>query len=148
MPYDVKDDWSAEIAERMKALLDDDAPLRVLVATVGDDRLPHLATADHIVPHPDGLVQVWGWLCPRTVRNLKQNTKLALVVRAEQGSIQIEGRVEDMEEDAILDGYAPSEAADLPIPQVRWVLHVHPERFFRFTDGQHSDQPLGQTGGA
>lgn len=112
--------------------------ISVLLATAGRDGEPHLATADRILPDPQGLIQVSGWLCPTTIRNLRENSKLALVVRGAVGGVEIEGTVTEMEEDAVLDGYV---AEERPPPRVRWILHVHPERFLRFENGLHSDEP-------
>lgn len=117
--------------------------LPVLVATAGKDGLPHLSTADRILPQPEGLVEISGWLCPTTIRNLRHNANLALVVRASQGSVQIEGKVDTMEEDAFLDGDAPGEESGPSVSQVRWILRIRPQRFFSFPDGLHSDEPLG-----
>lgn len=111
----------------------------VLLATAGEIGKPHLAMADRILPGPDGLVQISGWLCPTTIRDLKENARLALVVRGGSDGVEIEGSVDEIAEDARLDDFP---VGDQQVPQVRFVLHVHPERFLHFSDGLHSDEPL------
>lgn len=78
--------------------------------------------------------------------NLKRNSKLALIVHARQGSVQVEGQVDGMEEDAILDGHVPDGEGPPAASQTRCIVHVRPKRFFRFGDGLHSDEPLGGEG--
>jgi hypothetical protein len=130
-------------APRWTDLIDrglDGRELAVLLATAGADGEPHLATADRLLPAPDGRIQVSGWICPTTIRNLHENTKLALVVRGDGNSVEVQGSVENIEEDAVLEGSVPDAEGIL---RVRWILLVRPERFLRFTDGVHSDEPPG-----
>lgn len=111
----------------------------VVLATAGHAGHPHLATADRVARGRDGRIEVSGWLCPTTIRNLERNPRLALALRAGGEGVQIEGEAEGITEGAVLDGYV-GDAAKRPAPsQVRWTLRVRPRRSFRFAGRFHTD---------
>lgn len=124
---------------------------RLLVATAGKDRTPHLATASEIEPAPDGRLMVRAWFCSETVENLASSPKVLLVVwkpspSGTQGAMgdgfQLVGEVEEMVESSMLDGYAPGLDDALPIPQVQRQLRVRVERVLGFADAPHVDTAL------
>jgi hypothetical protein len=121
----------AELAARLRL---------VLLATVDDRGLPHMAVADKLSLISEQYVEVAGWFCPGTVTNLEQNRGIALVVwdAAEDIGYQLVGEVEQMEEIAFLNGYLREEG-QTPSPHVERRLRVHVGKIIAFTHAPHSD---------
>ncbi|HJV66130.1 MAG TPA: pyridoxamine 5'-phosphate oxidase family protein [Geomonas sp.] len=114
------------------------------VATSDAGGKPHLAAGRGVVvAAPDRLV-FESWFCQTTLRNLKENPKMAVAIADPVTGIgyQFIGRVEKIEDSALLDGYLP-EAEPPGLPQVQWRLEVRIEMVLPFTADAHSDRPLG-----
>ncbi|MFB3890554.1 MAG: pyridoxamine 5'-phosphate oxidase family protein [Phycisphaerae bacterium] len=110
----------------------------VLIATAGPDGSPHLATARRFEAAGDGLVAVREWFCPGTVENLQANSRISIVAwdPASDEGYQVLGRVEHVDDCAIMDGYAPGAPS---VPQVQKRLIIRPRRVLAFSQAPHSD---------
>jgi len=117
----------------------------VFVATADAKGFPHVAAAGGISPASQGRVAVDAWFCPGTVANLEQNRRIALVVwdPARDEGYQILGVVEEVEEQAIMNGYVPGMGDSTPPPQVERRLLVRVEKTVRFSHAPHSDVEEG-----
>lgn len=115
---------------------------RVFIATAAADGLPHVATAGSISLEGVGRVAVSEWFCPGTMANLEDNSHIALVAwdpEADKG-YQLLGRVVEIRDRAVMDGYAP-ETDEQALPQVERELEVRVEQTLHFSQGPHSDEP-------
>jgi hypothetical protein len=114
----------------------------VFVATSDLTGLPHIASASSLALAPDGRVAVAEWFCPGTMRNLGQNRRVAIVVwdAACDVGYQLLGEVEQVNELAMMDGYAPGKENNLPLmPQVERELLTHIDKVLVFSHAPHSD---------
>ena len=103
--------------------------------------LPHAAVAAEMLCGPAGCVLVRGWFCPGTVKNLRDNPQVSLVVwdpKSDRGH-QLVGTVQDVVDCAVLDGYSPRMETAEPMPQVERELVVRVESILRFTHAPHTD---------
>jgi len=115
----------------------------VLIATVCTEGEPHLAVGGEMEIRAGKLLAITAWFCPLTVGNVAANANLAVVVwsPARDEGYQVVGDVLEVEEVAVLDGYAL--AAEIPaVTQAQRRFLVRAERVLRFTRRPHSDQPL------
>jgi predicted pyridoxine 5'-phosphate oxidase superfamily flavin-nucleotide-binding protein len=113
----------------------------IFVATADADGLPHVAAAGRISMADDGLITVAAWFCPGTVMNIGQNPKVSLVLWdavADTGH-QLLGKVEKVEDSAMLNGYVPELEGKDPSPQVERRLLVRVEKVIAFSHAPHSD---------
>ena len=113
----------------------------VFVATSDASGLPHLAAASRIEVVEDAKVAISEWFCPGTMENLEQNRRIALVIwdAAVDKGYQLLGEVEDMNREAMMNGYAPELASRQPLPQVEWRLTVRVDKVLDFSHAPHSD---------
>lgn len=114
----------------------------VFVATADAGGLPHLAAAGAVSLETDGRVGVTEWFCPGTMANLEDSRQIALVVwdpEMDRG-YQLLGRVTEIKEQAVIDGYVP-EAGEGASPQVERELVISVEEILHFSQGPHSDEP-------
>jgi len=114
----------------------------VLVATAGNDGLPHLAVAGEISAQGDDHLIVGEWFCPGMLANLQQNGRVAVVVwdPSTDTGHQALGRVQRIEDVAVLDGYAPRVESRHPTPQIERRLTIHVETILQFSRRPHTDQ--------
>jgi hypothetical protein len=112
----------------------------VFVATADQNGLPHLAAAKELSLEEDGLIGVAAWFCPGTVSNLQVNNNISIVVwnPANDRGYQLLGKLERMEELAVMDGYAP-ELEEVPLPQVERKIIVRLDKILDFRHAPHSD---------
>ncbi len=84
---------------------------RAIVATSGTDGMPHLAVARKITLAGETSILATEWFCPGTVENLRPARPLSVVVWDELRDVgyQLLGTLEEMDEQAMLDGYAPGD---------------------------------------
>lgn len=115
----------------------------VMVATVGIDGMPHIASASNLMQKDADHFLVREWFCPRTVLNLEQNKFISVVVWEADADIgyQLTGEVETIENLAIVDGYEETET-DLSPPQVERNLVIRLIQVVKFSQKPHSDMPL------
>ena len=113
----------------------------IFVATSDTRGLPHVAAAGRITPIPDEKVAVSAWFCPGTVGNLEQNHLVSLVIwdSASDKGYQVLGEVEKIEEEAMMNGYAPELESKGTMPQVERKLIVRVEKIIDFSHAPHSD---------
>ncbi len=115
----------------------------VYVATADREGFPHIAAAEGMTFMKESQILFRAWFCLKTLENLENNPKVSLAVlnpRTKEG-YQILGKVERMEEGAILDGYGPGEEkrrADYPQAEHRLLIHI--EKVSSLTSGPHSDE--------
>ena len=112
----------------------------IFVATSDARGLPHVAAAGRVTLTGANRVAVEAWFCPGTMANLQTNRRISLVVwdpKSDQGH-QWLGEAEEVEDLAMLDGYAPS--FDKPArPQAERRLFVRVEKAMEFRQALHSD---------
>jgi hypothetical protein len=115
----------------------------VFVVSANKSGIPHVAVARDMTITPEGFVAVKAWFCRGTMANVQENGSIALVVwdpAADQG-YQLLGEIQNVEEVAMLDGYAPGEE-DSSLPQIERRFLFHIDRVIEFKQGTHSDQEL------
>lgn len=115
---------------------------QVFVATADKNGLSHIAAAGDISREEDRRVTVAACYCPRTVDNLHHNRMISIVVwepLADRG-YQLSGEVEQIEESAEPDGYAPKLKAKASLSKKECKLVVHVDRVIPFSQGPRSFQ--------
>ena len=118
----------------------------VYVATSDTKHVPHVATAGHLHYDAEKDVMVLSdWFCPQTVANLHHNGRLSVVAwdRTSDLGYQLQGRVSDVHNTMVLDGYAVGEAQH-DVPQVRKDLLIKVDKISEFSHAAHSDEDLLQ----
>ncbi len=133
----------------MRQTLDDIVTLAgrvgyVFVATADAGGLPHLASARRLRRTSDGRLGVAEWFCPGTMANLEDNRRVALVAwEAESDTgYQALGRVEAVNELAILDGFTPADREASPQMQSEWELLVAVDEVLAFSQAPHTDESV------
>ena len=113
----------------------------VLVATADGNGLPHLAVAGEISQLSDDRLTISAWFCPGTLKNLEQNRLISLVIwdPSIDAGYQLLGKAEEMQMEAMMNGYTTELEKKGPIPQVKWKLCVRVEKTINFTRRPHSD---------
>jgi hypothetical protein len=113
----------------------------IFVATADSRGTPHVAAAGELRADSEDRVAVSAWFCPGTLANLQHNKHIALVVwdSANDHGFQLVGVVEQIEELAVLNGFAPEIEEPAPIPQVERRLRVRVKRVIGFSHAPHSD---------
>lgn len=113
----------------------------IFVATADSKGSPHIAAAGKLALDSSGLVAVSAWFCPGTVANLSENRGIALVVWDAKKDIgfQMLGKVKEIQELGVLDGYAPAVEAKMRLPQVQRKLLVELDKIIEFKHAPHSD---------
>jgi hypothetical protein len=86
-------------------------------------------------------VAVSAWFCPGTLANLDQNRLVSLIVWDEDADsgFQLLGRVENINEKAVMNGYLPETEGLAPMPQIERILEVAVNRVIAFSLAPHSD---------
>ncbi len=114
---------------------------RALVATCGVDGMPHLAVARRIALVGEDSILATEWFCPGTVENLEATRPLSVVVWDELQDVgyQLLGTLEEMQEQAMLDGYGPGDP-EPSVPQVQRSLRIRVEKILAFTQAPHTDR--------
>ncbi|MFO8085945.1 MAG: pyridoxamine 5'-phosphate oxidase family protein [Desulfobacterales bacterium] len=114
----------------------------VFVATADSRGLPHLASAGLIDIVSEDRVSIEAWFCPGTVQNVQDNPLISVVAWDPEMDIgfQILGKVEKMEETAILNGFSAKLEQDAPIPQSERKLIILVDQVLSFRAAPHSDK--------
>ena len=113
----------------------------LFVATADAQGLPHVAAAATMDSVAENRVAVSAWFCPGTLANLDQNRFVSLIVwdaDADSG-FQLLGRVENINEKAVMNGYLPETEGLAPMPQIERILEVAVNRVIVFSHAPHSD---------
>jgi len=112
-----------------------------VVASTDSGGQPHLALGTVCKGDDGDLLSFENWLCCQTLDNVRENPCVAVGVIAPEERIgyQFGGRVVNMIEVAIMDGYQPEAkpAADLQV-MTRLVIRV--EKVAAFCEGLHIDR--------
>jgi hypothetical protein len=113
----------------------------LFVTTADGKGLPHVAAAAEMNSVAENRVAVSAWFCPGTLANLDQNRLVSLVVWDEDADsgLQLLGRVENIKEKAMMDGYLPETEGLSPMPQIERILEVTVNRVIEFSHAPHSD---------
>ena len=124
--------WAVSLGQKLQ---------HIFVATSDNRGLPHVAAAGRITSVRDEIVAVSAWFCPSTVQNLQQNRLVSLVIwdSASDKGYQLLGEVEKIEEEAMMNGYAPQLESKGTMSQVERKLIVRVERVIDFSQAPHSD---------
>ncbi len=114
------------------------------VATANKRGVPHVATAGRIKVNTPERLEVSFWFCPQTLSNLQDNKQVSLIIwdAARNRGVQIQGRVEDMQVEEVLDGFAPDSEEEKYLPQVCWWLLVKIDSVMEFINALHSDAEI------
>jgi hypothetical protein len=114
---------------------------QVFIATADVAGVPHIACAGKINVEGGDHLAVTKWFCPGTVANLQKNRNISIVVwdKLADTGLQILGRVENIQDMAILDGLSPTVEKEHPLPQVERKLLINVEKILDFKLGPHSD---------
>jgi general stress protein 26 len=131
------------ILDRVKDLLKGES--MVYLATVDEDGLPHMAAAEGAEIDGEGRLCFGSWFCRKTMENLRHNPRVsvALMGPSKKEGYQLMGRVAEVEQAEVTDGYAPdSEEAWSRYPQTRYKLVVYIEQVMDLSTGPHSDIPI------
>ena len=129
------------ISEEVKALCH--KTKTVYIASADRAGQPHLAVADNLIVADDMHVVFSSWVCHQTIENLKDNPGVTLAVWDGDlnSGYQLLGKVEGIEDVAILNGFAPDKE-EAGLPQVKSRLTIRIEKILRFNLGPHSDQAV------
>jgi hypothetical protein len=111
------------------------------VATADAQGLPHVAAAAAMTSIAENKVAVSAWFCPGTLANLDQNRLVSLIVwdEAADSGFQLLGRVENIDDKAVMNGYLPETEHSAPLPQIEKILEVAVDRVIAFSHAPHSD---------
>jgi predicted pyridoxine 5'-phosphate oxidase superfamily flavin-nucleotide-binding protein len=115
----------------------------IIIATVGDDGVPHVATAERLRrTERDDLVILTAWFCPQTVINLDKRPQISIVIwdNREELGFQLLGEVELIENIAILNGYIPEEVEPPPQEERQLLVCVH--KILNFSHAPHKDTEI------
>ncbi len=113
----------------------------IFVATADGRGIPHLAAAGALSHDSENHVWVTAWFCPGTLANLKTNKQISLVVWnvSDDRGFQLVGEVEQIEDLAVLNGFAPGIEGPSHLPQVERKLRVRVDKIIGFSHAPHSD---------
>jgi len=122
-----------EMAEHLK---------HVYLATADGEGLPHVSVAGRLEVTPEGDLTVSEWFCPGTLSNAQVNPKVSLVIWRPDidNGYQVLGKIIEIRDLAILDGYSREPAGLGRIPQVERQLTIRAERVIAFKHAPHSDK--------
>ena len=112
-----------------------------LLATCDDAGVPHLAAFGTMTLSAAGEVAVTDWFCPGTIMNARRGHAVSLVVWDPGADVghQLVGRVLEVQELAVLDGYSPEDEDKPPIPQMERRLLIKVDKVLAFHQAAHSD---------
>ncbi len=117
---------------------------RILLSTASGDGTPHLASAGDISCLPDDRVTIHYWFCPQTLANLRENSRCSLVLwdtETDEG-YQLVGKVDEIQELEMMDGYLPQDSSGRALPQVKYGLIISVKKVLEFKHTPHSDLQL------
>ncbi len=113
----------------------------VYIATADGKAMPHITVAGSLERGGRRQVVIKEWFCPGTVANLKVNKAVSVAVWDFHCDVgyQLLGRLERIDDLAVLDGYAPDVEAENPVPQVEKQLVITVEKILDFSLAPHCD---------
>ncbi len=114
---------------------------QAFIATADTTGAPHIACAGKINAEADDRLAVTEWFCPGTVANLQENKNISIAIwdKLTDTGFQILGKVEGIQDMAVLDGFSPAVEKQHPLPQVERKLLIKVEKILDFKLGPHTD---------
>lgn len=106
----------------------------VFLATADYNGQPNIAIVPEISIFPEGRIALRKWFCPTTIDNIKKNNRVSCVIwdsKNDKG-YQLQGRANDIEDMAMMDGYSPKEEMHCHYPQVERQLIIEVSEIFNF----------------
>lgn len=113
----------------------------VLVATADKHGVPHLAVSGSLKILDTNTVSVTQWFCPGTMENLQVNPGISLVIwdSSLDYGFQLSGKIDNIKDIALIDGFDPNEKEKVHIPQVERQLTVKIDKVMHFKKAPHTD---------
>ncbi len=114
----------------------------LLLATVNENGVPHLAAASSVNKAGSKRIAVREWFCPQTVANAIVHRPVSLVIwnPADDSGHQLVGRVTEVTRTAMMNGYLPEEVEEGGGPQEQRQLTIDVETILVFSRAPHSDK--------
>jgi len=111
------------------------------IALVGSDGFPYVNSARQIEQVGDNQFAIEEWVCPLTVKHVRENPKMAVLIwdPAVDNGYEILGEVLMFENQAFLDGFAPEVEASGYLPQVKRKLIIRAEKITAFSHALRCD---------
>jgi predicted pyridoxine 5'-phosphate oxidase superfamily flavin-nucleotide-binding protein len=119
----------------------------VLVATSGENGVPHLCAAGQLEVAGDDCVAVTEWFCPGTIANTDKNRNISVVswdADSDEG-YQLIGTVRQSLDVGVLDGVSPRDEIAGNMPQVEKRLVIDVEKVVSFKMQPHTDKELNNS---
>ncbi len=106
----------------------------VFLATADNNGQPNIAIVREISLFPEGRIALRKWFCPTTISNIKKNGRVSCIIRdsASDRGYLLYGRTSDIEDMAMMDGYAPKEEIKCHYPQMERQLIIEVSEIFDF----------------
>ena len=110
-------------------------------ALVGSDGFPYVNSARQIEQVGDNQFAIEEWVCPLTVKHVKENPKMAVLIwdPAVDNGYEILGEVLMFENQAFLNGFAPEVEEGDYLPQVKRQLIIRAEKITAFSQALRCD---------
>ena len=108
---------------------------------MGPDNLPYVNSAREIEQVSENQFAIEEWICPLTVKHLRENPKMAVLIwdPASDDGYEILGEAFMFESQAILNGFAPEVEEDAHLPQVKRKLIIRAEKITAFSHALRCD---------
>jgi general stress protein 26 len=113
-----------------------------LMATADAHGHPHVTAAHGMHMRPNRRVELTDWFCPGTVHNVRENSHVSIIIwdqRQDRG-YQLQGEVENIAQQGVMDGYSPQTDNRPPAPQIRRRIIVALTRASEFRREPHIDR--------
>lgn len=113
----------------------------VFLATADSMATPHMSIVQPISLDNQDRLKLMGWICQYTLNNLEENPKVAVIIwdAVKDTGFQLVGTMENMQQVAMLDGYAPGLEEKKHFPQIEWEILVRVEHILNFQKVPHID---------
>jgi hypothetical protein len=111
------------------------------VALVGAGGFPYVNSARQLEQVADNQFSIEEWICPLTVKHVRENAKMAVLVwdPASDDGYEILGEVLMFESRAYLNGFTPEMDEDNYLPQVKRKLIIRAEKITAFSHALRCD---------
>ena len=113
----------------------------LFLATADAAGSPHIAIVKDIEPGPGDSLALTMWPCQYTFANLEKNPNVSLVIwqPEKDTGYQLCGKVEDIENVAVLNGYLPGLENKKHYPQKEIRVRVRIKKVLNFQQAPHLD---------
>jgi hypothetical protein len=111
------------------------------IALVGSDGFPYVNSARQIEQVGDHQLAIEEWICPLTVKHVREHPKMAVFIwdPAGDNGYEILGEVLLFENQAFLDGFVPEVEESGYLPQVKRKLTIRAEKITAFSHALRCD---------